>query len=1200
MSWEPYVTAIMRGVTQALPLEEEHQEHLRQALEAARPRTTARATAVFRERLGLERPARGGEGYGLAERAQEAFGRLSAGRQRDLRNLAKLIALEEDEEQARLAEELVERAFDALLGLPAFERDVLVAAAGPDASPRVASPAGLRALRKLAPSRRTVIAGALTLFLVGLGVGVSAPWWGPSFDRALRRLLRDEHEFAALEKASRRLETLDRGLVSVLRSLKREEPPRLAEARALTQTGRTSLGEDELASARESLDEAARVYGLALDDLVGVEAESAQVQREEWERMARAFRWSPPRDLSHAMLRLEKARAGATGAESDRREAALAFREAGTLFRQACRSADREPPRVTILRPTDGHATHEARLTLEGTVRDAHFLDLTLNGEQLATRPGADPWERRFRAELRLKRLGKRTFQLKAVDRNGRHVTLERTFERLPLGLTVSWTAPEADAVHGKGPLPVRGLVKGPARAAEITVFVNGQPAKVDAQGRFQVSLAKLEEGLQMLEAVARAPFARGVASRRIRIDRTPPRLTVSKVPSSHTWEDKLLLRVEAVDSSPWVQVRIGKLERRISAGKTTTFELPLAEGLNTFRVVATDAAGNTSSPVKRSTTRRPDPKLLKPFRTGVKRYTITRTIVVPAGERLEVSEGSRLEFKRGAALVCRGALSLRGRRLAPVTLSGQGWQGISIQGARARADLRWTVVEGGAKASGGGLQVVKGARLKMTDSQVRGCRATKFGGGLDVYDATVTCLRVTIAKNDGGKEGGGVYLSGRANASFVNCTISDNKAENYGGGVAILGSAKASATATFTSTRLERNRAAFGGGLQIGRAATASITGGQFSLNKGGKRGGGIYLTGYPGPGQQASVTCRGTRFLDNASAEGAGVGINVYGQGRFERCSFLRNHASGNGGGLIVVGAADQTSGLACVGVVFRGNSASGDGGALNVNHYAIARLDRCQLLDNVARQWGGGLCAIGKADPPTRLDVIKTRFRGNQAPDARGADVRIGVHTLFDTKQLPASGLTDPKRYSLAPGLVDPAAPKTAPPPPEDGPPPAEKHPPRRDGIALIKSDTAFARKLAEYVRRGLKNDFSDIRGKERPRITVNRCWPSKIGFPGARTARVWLTPKKVQYASVGFGPYPSPVNTAQKVYARILAQVSSSVRPGWQKKETRKPNGSRDCLWLVRLNGHTFRLRLDLYVFFDRRTGQNRASVTFYIN
>ncbi len=188
---------------------------------------------------------------------------------------------------------------------------------------------------------------------------------------------------------------------------------------------------------------------------------------------------------------------------------------------------------------------------------------------------------------------------------------------------------------------------------------------------------------------------------------------------------------------------------------------------------------------------------------------------------------------------------------------------------------------------NGGGILNQIGATLAMNNSTVSANSATLAGGGI-FSNGTLSITNSTVSDNTAGTSGGGIVNSGTVN--LTNSTISGNAADNSGGGILSTGrltlnnspvsnnnvldsgggifSSGSGAMTFIANSPILRNKARFGGGIEIRDGATLNLLDSTVSGNSVTESGGGIFLTE---PGTTLQIT-RST--IDGNSARlGGGV---------------------------------------------------------------------------------------------------------------------------------------------------------------------------------------------------------------------------------------------------------------------------------------------------------------------------------------
>lgn len=120
-------------------------------------------------------------------------------------------------------------------------------------------------------------------------------------------------------------------------------------------------------------------------------------------------------------------------------------------------------------------------------------------------------------------------------------------------------------------------------------------------------------------------------------------------------------------------------------------------------------------------------------------------------------------------------------------------------------ATLENVVVSNNQASKGGGIAVLPGARLDLTNTEIRQNTAAAEGGGI-YTDGTVTFLGGFLTSNRAA-DGAGMYVSaGTSNVNDVR--FGSNDANNWGGGVW----AKNGSTTSLTRCTFDANQASVGG----------------------------------------------------------------------------------------------------------------------------------------------------------------------------------------------------------------------------------------------------------------------------------------------------------------------------------------------------------------------------------------------------
>ncbi len=389
-----------------------------------------------------------------------------------------------------------------------------------------------------------------------------------------------------------------------------------------------------------------------------------------------------------------------------------------------------------------------------------------------------------------------------------------------------------------------------------------------------------------------------------------------------------------------------------------------------------------------------------------------------PEGAVVEVCAEKFLE----QVVVSGGTHTLRAEPGA--VLDGAGNQALVVTSTAGPTTLtvEGLTITNGWSERGGGVWC-ESATLTLTDVDITDNGAQK-GGGLASSGCILALTRVEISSNTAYGEGGGGLVEG-GDLSVVQSRVALNVGAN-GGGLLVRG-----ATGGVSDSVFEDNSGHVGAGIwfdgtfslthTILRRNVALYTGGGFALvegsgaitrnvvyeNRSDADGGGGFTQSHTG-----LVT--DNDFHDNVSADDAGGLRMLYGAAVVERNTFVANIASSGDGGAMKVSHAgcevrdnvfeansastggaievdDDISYL--VSNTFRGNQASGRGGAIHFNEpYYDMAIEDLLLEDNVAGDCGGAMAMDddGLAESPEdRFTVTASHLvvRGNEA-DQGGA--------------------------------------------------------------------------------------------------------------------------------------------------------------------------------------------------------------------
>lgn len=286
-------------------------------------------------------------------------------------------------------------------------------------------------------------------------------------------------------------------------------------------------------------------------------------------------------------------------------------------------------------------------------------------------------------------------------------------------------------------------------------------------------------------------------------------------------------------------------------------------------------------------------------------------------------------------------------------------------------------------------------------------------GGAISaVAGSLVTASNAVVSDSQCNNDGGGVWLSGEARATFENCSFTSNAAtqENQlGGGLAV----DTNTVTDFVSCDFLSNLGQWGGGFHITDNAVVTSEGGTFYDNEAIRTGavlhvagsgtyrdeGGVYSNNHGSRGavlglwqddySPASVHFRGSRIVNNwAGSQGGFVYMQV-GVLYLDNCTVADNSALGLNGATISVSAYGTT--VHAVDTVFRANSVPvGTGAVLYVRAFRtgddrvnLYTFTRCIIADNsgMSMRTGGAMWLEGKRGGVVRLEMLNSTVTGNR---------------------------------------------------------------------------------------------------------------------------------------------------------------------------------------------------------------------------
>jgi len=294
--------------------------------------------------------------------------------------------------------------------------------------------------------------------------------------------------------------------------------------------------------------------------------------------------------------------------------------------------------------------------------------------------------------------------------------------------------------------------------------------------------------------------------------------------------------------------------------------------------------------------------------------------------------------------------------------------------GADSTAVLDGVTISGGnadqasAGGTGAGVRVTGSGRPTLIDCTISGNSANGNGGGMAILsNASARLFHCTFVANRA-VSGAGFLVTGTQAAPVVEaCRFEGNRASSSGGGATIASSQMTMAGCEFEDNQANAATAANGGAVSLTGSGTGLTLNDCYFVDNsvhvsgtasGVPRGGAFAMT--------SSTTATFTRclFLHNSytatsgAVRGGAVGI-VASTATFRSCKFLGNSVSsgsdGDGGAVATI---TTNAGASFGNCIFSGNTATHEGGAIELNGTAPSDVRNCTLAYNSAETGAAGI--------------------------------------------------------------------------------------------------------------------------------------------------------------------------------------------------------------------------------------------------
>ena len=271
-----------------------------------------------------------------------------------------------------------------------------------------------------------------------------------------------------------------------------------------------------------------------------------------------------------------------------------------------------------------------------------------------------------------------------------------------------------------------------------------------------------------------------------------------------------------------------------------------------------------------------------------------------------------------------------------------------------------------GNTAENGGAVSVSGGTAVISDTVFTGNEAVRNGGGLCLADSASLTMTGSRLDSNRATYGGAVYSSA-SSCDIRSTDFIHNISDYYGGAIALY----ASSTAVLSGITAEGNTAVYSGGFLYSIGSELTITGSEIRDSSSDRAGGALSLnTG-------AVTNISSTTFAGNTAATNGGVMYVCTGaaQTQLNGCTFTGNTAGQNGGVLCVAGG----SLLSAYDTVATGNSAEKGSVVYETGTGTTVTIDGITVSGNTATSgflvYGGSASAILNINKTTYTDADAT---------------------------------------------------------------------------------------------------------------------------------------------------------------------------------------------------------------------------------
>ena len=280
------------------------------------------------------------------------------------------------------------------------------------------------------------------------------------------------------------------------------------------------------------------------------------------------------------------------------------------------------------------------------------------------------------------------------------------------------------------------------------------------------------------------------------------------------------------------------------------------------------------------------------------------------------------------------------------------------------------------------------------------------YGGGVYMWNTSPTIANCIFTANSAIYDGGAIYIGTDSSPKVANCTFTNNVADNSGGAMRIKSGSPTINACTFY------NNSAMGGGGAVSSRDNHNVTMINCLFTENSAEAGGAFCE------SGGSSMIRGC-FFDQNSATWLGGAVYSYNSilTMFD-CTFQRNDAEFQGGGMVIMSLAD---GAIVTGCTFTSNTANDFGGGL-LGCAGVLTVKNCEFSTNWAERGGGMACLYPDFIRDTWVPWESSDLPGYVALESANTyPVLVDACTFIDNTAVWGAGLYHDAIWSEPPAVT-----------------------------------------------------------------------------------------------------------------------------------------------------------------------------------